>query len=202
MPYRDPHQSHRALHAIAVTQGGYFTAKQAAEAGYGYTHLAYHLKAGNFERANHGLYRIVTIPPSEHDDLIRLTLWSRDRRDLPQATVSHETALSLHQLSDVLPRRVHLTVPHTFRKDPPPNCVLHRATLHPADVEHPEGFSLTTPLRTLLDVATSKTVTDEQLVKAVNDALTRGLVRRSKLATAARNTPAASRLLRSLMAAA
>ena len=45
MAYRDHHKSLRALHAIAVAQGGYFTAKQAAEAGYGYTHLTYHLKA-------------------------------------------------------------------------------------------------------------------------------------------------------------
>jgi predicted transcriptional regulator of viral defense system len=201
MTYRDPHHSIRALHAVAATQGGYFTAKQAAEAGYGYTHLAYHLKAGNFDRTDHGLYRIVTIPLAEHDDLIRLSLWSRDRRDIPQAAVSHETALSLHQLNDVLPRRVHLSVPRTFRKQPPSNCALHRATLGRADVEQRDGFSLTTPLRTLLDVARGKTVTDEQLGRAVDDALEKGLVRRSKLETAVRDTPGASRLLRPLTAA-
>lgn len=200
MAYRDPHHSHRALHAIAVAQGGYFTAKQAADAGYGYTHLAYHLKAGNFERADHGLYRIVTIPPAEHDDLIRLSLWSRNRSDVPQAAVSHETALSLHQLSDVLPRRIHLTVPRTFRKEPPANCVLHRATLSRADVEPREGFSLTTPLRTLLDVAGARTVTDEQLGRAVEDALERGLVRKSKLEAAVRGAPGAMRILRPLAA--
>jgi predicted transcriptional regulator of viral defense system len=195
MSYRDPHQSLRALHAIAVGQGGYFTAKQAAEAGYGYTHLTYHLKAGNFERADHGLYRIVTIPPAEHDDLIRLSLWSRNRGDVPQAVISHETALSLHQLSDVLPRRVHLSVPRTFRKEPPSHCVLHRATLSRGDAEQREGFFLTTPLRTLLDVAGAKTVTDEQLSRAVDDALERGLVRKLKLEAAVRNTPGAARLL-------
>ena len=74
MRYRDSHESLKALYAVAVTQGGYFTARQAAAVGYDYPHLAYHLKAGNFERAAHGLYRLPTIPPAEHDDLIRLCL--------------------------------------------------------------------------------------------------------------------------------
>ena len=103
MAYRDTHESLRTLYALAATQGGYFTAKQAAEAGYDYAHLAYHLRTGNFERAGHGLYRLPTIPIAEHDDLIRLSLWSRDRQDRPQAVVSHDSALLLHQLSDVLP---------------------------------------------------------------------------------------------------
>ena len=47
MHYRDTQESLRALYAIAATQGGYFTAKQAAASGYNYTHLAYHLQAGN-----------------------------------------------------------------------------------------------------------------------------------------------------------
>jgi hypothetical protein len=55
MAYRDSRKSLHALHAIAVGQGGYFTAKQAAGAGYDYPHLTYHLKAGNFESAYHGL---------------------------------------------------------------------------------------------------------------------------------------------------
>jgi predicted transcriptional regulator of viral defense system len=198
MKYRDPHESHRALHAIAAGQGGYFTAKQAATAGYDYPHLTYHLKAGNFERAQHGLYRVITIPLAEHDDLIRLSLWSRDRRDVPQAVVSHETALAMHQLSDVLPRRIHLSVPRTFRKSPPPNCVLHRAKIERSEMEPRDGYSLTTPLRTLLDVAAAKTVTSEQLAKAVDDAIERGLVRRSKLEAAVRSNPAASRLLQPL----
>jgi len=201
MTYRDPHKSHRELHAVASVQGGYFTAKQAARARYDYPHLAYHLKVGNFERAGHGLYRIVTIPPATHDDLIRLSLWSRDRRDVPQAVISHETALALHELSDVLPRRIHASVPHSFRKKSAPNCVLHRAVIERGDSEQREGYSLTTPIRTLIDVASAKTVTDEQLSKAVDDAIDRGLVRRSKLEAAARATPAASRLLRPLAAA-
>ena len=189
MNYRDTQEAKRALHAVAVTQGGYFTAKQAREAGYSYPHLAYHLKSRNFERVGHGLYRLPEIPASEDDELIRLALWSRDRGDAVQGVISHETALALHGLSDVMPPRVHLTVPPAFRKRAPRGCVLHRARLAPDDVAERDGFRVTTPLRTLLDVASATTVSKEQLDKAVADALERGLVRRSRLETAAQARP-------------
>ena len=195
-----PHSSRetaRSLFSKALEQGGYFTAKQAREAGYDYAHLDYHVSAGNFERVEHGLYRLTSLPPCDHDDLVRLTLWSRDRQDEPQAVVSHESALVLHDLAELLPAEIHLTVPPTFRKDPPAGCVLHKARLAPKDIEERAGFRVTVPLRTLLDVAASG-VPEEQLQKAVTDALARGLVRRNKLLEAAKKNPRSQRLLRIL----
>ncbi len=177
---RSNKEAARMLAAVANGQGGYFTTKQAIEAGYGYKHLDYHETAGNFERVDHGLYRLPTVPVAEHDDLIRLALWSRNQKDEPQAVVSHESALVLHELTDLLPDRTHLTVPRTFRKPTPKGCVLHKAALAAADIEERTGFRVTTPLRTLLDAAAG-TVSQEQLANAVSDALTRGLVRRAKL---------------------
>jgi hypothetical protein len=77
--------------------------------------------------------------------------------------------------------------------------VLHRAVVSDADVEQREGFAVTTPLRTLLDVAAGQTVTGEQLGRAVDDALQRGLVRKSNLEAAAKASPDTARLLRRLM---
>ena len=181
MVYRNTLESLRSLYAVAAPQGGYFTAKQAAAVGYRYPHLDYHLRVGNFERVGHGLYRLPTVPPSEHDDLIRLSLWSRDRDDVPQAVLSHESALVLHQLSDLLPHQIHLTVPRSFRKRSPKGCKLHRAELPPGDVEQREGFAATTPLRTLKDIAEDPHVPQEQLAKAIDDATKRGLVRSSTI---------------------
>lgn len=179
--------SARTLAALAQGQGGYFTAKQASEAGYEYPQLVYHVTAGNFERVQHGLYRLPTVPIAEHDDLIRLTFWSRNQKDEPQAVVSHESALVLHELTDLLPDRVHLTVPRTFRKPAPKGCVLHKATLDANEVKEHEGFRVTTPLRTLLDAAASG-VSQEQLDAATRDALARGLVRRTALEAAVRTS--------------
>jgi hypothetical protein len=75
--------------------------------------------------------------------------------------------------------------------------VLHKATLSPEDVEERTGFRLTTPLRTLLDVAAGGT-SQEQLEKAVSEALRRGLVRKARLIDAARGARHVDRLLRIL----
>jgi predicted transcriptional regulator of viral defense system len=165
--------------------------------GYNYPHLEYHVATGTFERVEHGLYRLADIPVAENEDLIRLSLWSRNRADEPQAVVSHESALVLHGLTELLPDEIHLTVRPGFRKDPPRGCVLHKGTLVPADVEERVGFRVTTPLRTLVDVAVG-TTSQEQLEKAVVEALDRGLVRRNQLVEAIRRGPGMDRLERTL----
>lgn len=180
MGYRDPKTALRALTQIAVSQGGYFTARQAADAGYGSSHLRYHLAAGNFERVGHGLYRIPTLPIAEHDDLLRLHFWSRDRNDRPQAVVSHQTALALHDLAEFIPTRVHLTVPPSFRKRAPKGCTLHRATLDAHDTQGISSLRATTPLRTLRDLAGDASMPAEQFQRAVDEAVRRGLIGRAE----------------------
>jgi predicted transcriptional regulator of viral defense system len=186
-------ESARTLAALANDQGGYFTAKQARGAGYDYPHLDYHVAVGNFERVEHGLYRLTSAARAEHDELVRLALWSRNRDDEPQAVVSHDSALFLHELSDLLPSETHLTVPTKFRKTPPAGIVLHKGTLSKSDVEEREGFRVTTPQKSLIDAAAGGT-SQEQLEKALDDALARGLVRRKKLELASAKAPRLKRL--------
>lgn len=194
---RSTREAARTLLAKVQEQGGYFTAKQAKESGYDYPHLEYHVSTGSFERVEHGLYRLTSVVPGESDDLIRLSLWSRNRDDEPQAVVSHESALVLHDLTELLPKETHVTVPPRFRKHPPEGCVIHKSILRSGDVEEWTGFRVTTPLRTLLDVAAGA-INEDQLEKAVADALTRGLVRRRKLVEAASQDPRLNRLKRVL----
>jgi predicted transcriptional regulator of viral defense system len=183
----------RTLRSLALEQGGYFTAKQAKRIGYDNPHLEYHVSVGNFERVEHGLYRLPTVPQGEHDSFIRLTLWSRNRNDVPQAVVSHESALVLHELTELLPDRIHLSVPPQFRKSALRGCVLHKAILCAEHIEERSGFRLTTPLRTLLDTAAGE-VSQEQLDKALKEALSLGLVRRTTLVDALRSDPRLERL--------
>lgn len=187
---RSSRESARNLFGIALGQGGYFTAKQAQEAGYSYPHLEYHVSTDAFERIEHGLYRLKSIPPVEHDELIRVSLWSRNRKDEPQAIVSHETALVLHGLSELLPRQLHFSVPPKFRKSAPPGCVLHKTLLNDNEVEEREGFQVTKPLRTLLDVA-EYGISREQVEKAVEDAIAKGLIRRSQSKAILQKAPVA-----------
>ena len=183
MGYRDSKAALRSLTALAASQGGYFTASQAEEAGYDYPHLSYHLAQGNFDRASRGLYRIPTLPLSEHDDLIRLWFWSRGREDKPQGVFSHQTALALFDLAEFIPTKIHMTVPKSFRKRPPKGCVLHKASLEKLEWREHDVFRVTTPRRTLEDLAGDPSMPREQFEQAVKDAASRGRIRKSEISS-------------------
>jgi predicted transcriptional regulator of viral defense system len=169
-----------ALFELAVRQQGFFTAGQAQAAGYSKRLRHHHKTRGNWEEHGWGLYRLSQFPHSKDDDLVKLTLWSRNKAGEPQAVVSHDTALRLFELSDVLPDKYHLTVPPGFRKEVPKDVVLHHASLASRDIQLREGFSVTTPLRTLTDVAQNNFAL-EQFRLALEQALELGLVRRETL---------------------
>jgi predicted transcriptional regulator of viral defense system len=170
-----------SLFEVADRQAGYFTAGQAREAGYDYRLQHYHRERSNWIPAGHGLYRLRLYPETEDGELVRLSLWSRDRSGKSQAVVSHETALGLYELTDLMPDLIHLSVPKSFRKRPPKGVVLHKVRLEDGDVEDRRGYRVTTPLRTILDIARSPEVSPEHLEAAVAEALERGLVRRKRL---------------------
>ena len=169
------------LFEVADRQAGYFTAKQALETGYGYPLQHYHRERGHWVPAGHGLFRLRRYPEGENEPLTRLWLWSRNQEGEPQAVVSHETALALWGLSDLMPERTHLSVPKGFRKRTPAGVVLHEADFAEGDVEMLNNLPVTTPLRTLRDVAEDQRVSPEHLETAAREAVERGLVRRKKL---------------------
>jgi predicted transcriptional regulator of viral defense system len=198
--YKDAEE---ALFAIATRQSGYFTARQALVAGYAYPEHTYHTAHGNWLKVARGIYRLRNYPSSDRDDLVVLFLQSIDRSGQPQGVFSHETALALHELSDANPARIHITLPPRFRKHMPDGLVIHRATLSETDWQEQDGYRLTTPLRTLVDIAASPS-SISHLEDAVRDALRRGLVRRKHLrATTTETTDGAvrARLLVALDAA-
>lgn len=166
----------KAILTVAEDQAGYFTAKQALIAGYSYRLQHYHKTAANWGEISRGLFRLTFYPNFPNEDLIRWSLWSRNREDLPQAVISHETALSVHELGDLMPEKIHLTVPPLFRKKTPPGCILHRSVIPPEQVEQRGGYSVTKPLKTIVDVAEAAISTD-RLEQAVRDALHKGMLR-------------------------
>lgn len=174
---RNSKDNEQLLYAVVSTQGGYFTSAQALAAGYSYPQQHYHTQHGTWLKVQYGIYRLRHYPPAEREDLIRLTLWSHNRSGEPQAVVSYETALVIHEMGDLMPFVIHLTVPKRgYRKEPPAGVVLHKDDLTCEDIELRHGYQVTTPLRTLLDVAHSP-LSQEHLDKAVSDGLDKGLIR-------------------------
>lgn len=167
------------LFDIASTQDGLFTTRQAAEVGYSTRLLVHHVRGGVFVRVLHGVYRLVYFPAAEYEGLTIAWLWSGF-----EGCISHESALSLHRLSDVLPSQVHLTVPQSWRHrrvTPPEGVVLHYADLQPLEKAWYGAVPITKPERTLVDCAIDH-LSPELLRQAVDQAISRGLVDMSALA--------------------
>jgi predicted transcriptional regulator of viral defense system len=125
-----------------------------------------------------GIYRLVHFPAGEHEELVIAWLWSER-----SGVLSHQTALGLHGLSDVLPAHVHLTVPSAWRHRRfrvPPDVVLHHADVAAEDRAWFGAVPVTTTRRTLSDCA-KEGLSPEVLGQAARQALRRGLVARSEL---------------------
>lgn len=175
MHMRNIEDKHQKLYNIASGQQGYFTAKQALSCGYSHRTQHYHKEKRHWIEIERGMFRLVNYPASPFEDLIRWFLWSRNRDDIPQAVISHETALSVHELSDIMPGKIHLTVPPNFRKKPPIGCILHKNIIQPESIEQREGFRITTPLKTIIDVA-EEGISNDYLEQALRDAFNKGIL--------------------------
>jgi predicted transcriptional regulator of viral defense system len=176
-------ESSRNLFEIAEPQFGFFTAKQAKEAGYDESKHAYHVRAGNWIREHRGIYRLRSFPVPERPDLMLWSLWSRNRDDAPQGVYSHDTALALHDLSDINPSKLHMTVPKAFRRNSaiPKILILHKADLAPTDSQDIFGVRATTPLRTIADLIAGGKADASIVKQAIDEALTRGLITRRQI---------------------
>lgn len=175
---RSAQSAHDSLFQVAEEQQGYFTAKQAAEAGYLLGSQAHHVKAGNWVRVERGIYRLGRFPQLTDEQLVIYSLWSRNRSGKIEGVYSHQTALSIHELSDINPVKLHMTVPPTFRRTAkvPRILVLHRGVLDHKDVEQRPGFTVTRPLRTIFDVAAMDSVSRDIIAQALSEGRRRGLI--------------------------
>jgi predicted transcriptional regulator of viral defense system len=166
------------LYEVAAGQEGLFTAQQAAAAGYSLQLLVHHVRRGRIVRVRHGIYRLVHFPAGEHEELVAAWLWSEQT-----GVVSHQIALALHELSDVLPAHVHLTLPSAWRRRRfrvPPGVMLHHADVPAEDRSWFGAVPTTNPRRTLNDCARAG-LSPELLRQAAQQALRRGLVAKAEL---------------------
>lgn len=172
------------LFEIASEQGGYFTAAQAHTCGFSNALLAHHAKSGRFQRVRQGLYRLREYPSSPREDVI--AAWLATGKAV--AVVSHESALEILGLSDVVPEIVHITVPRAMRYHSASRGVaIHTTTrcLGKSDVVTREGVRLTAPERAIIDAAETGTA-PEQIIAAVDQALDRGMATEAKLLATAK----------------
>ncbi len=77
-----------------------------------------------------------------------------------------------------MPPALEMTVPKGFRRSAatPEGLTLHYGELPESDIAARNGYRLTPPLRTILDLAAADTMPREELSKALQGILERGLI--------------------------
>jgi len=189
-------QSHREasrrLFEIAEQQQGFFTTKQAKAAGFAENTHPYHVQVGNWIREHRGIYRLTLFPTADRPDLVLWALWSRNRNEEIEGVYSHDTALSLYDLSDLNPAKLQMTLPRDFRRnsDIPGILVLHYADLPDSDVQTAQGFKFTRPLRTILDLVEAGTVERNFIRQALRQSVDGGLITRQQIRNTRMSGPA------------
>jgi predicted transcriptional regulator of viral defense system len=174
---------HHCLFDIASEQHGLFTSSQARSCGFSWERLSDATRRGRFMRIYRGLYRLRDYPSSPLEGIA--AGWLAVGKET--AVVSHESALEILDLSDVIPHAVHLTVPRSRRHLPKlPGVTIHTTTreLVPSDIITRDGIRLTSVARTILDAAEWGSA-PEQIELAIWQAVRRSLLLPDQLRVAA-----------------
>ncbi|MEX2414348.1 MAG: type IV toxin-antitoxin system AbiEi family antitoxin domain-containing protein [Thermoleophilaceae bacterium] len=158
----------------AFDQYGFVTSDDARSLGIDEKRLVDMERRGTLERVARGVYRFKLIPHTGRERLMEAVLWPRRTR----GTLSHDTALELHDLCDINPTKVHITVPRAYRinREIPPTYTIHHRDLADADRTLVEGLPTVTPARSIHDAIA--THVDPKLIdQAIDTARRRGILR-------------------------
>ncbi|RJO76579.1 hypothetical protein D5S18_09830 [Nocardia panacis] len=181
----------RVLRRYAGRHAGYFTTRQALRTGCAGLVQA-GICDGSVLRAGVGLLRLAEFPSGPLDEYAMWAAWFDGA-----AVVSHQSAADLHGLGRLRPRFLHLSVgagrpPLTAR------LVVLRRRLRDIEAESAGPFLVTTPLRTVLDLAESE-IGQTSLDEVIGDALAIGRCTVDELRAIEVLTPrAADRVARSI----
>src|SRR6266568_5027299 len=147
---------------LADAQYGVFSREQLC--GFGVTKGMIHRRvaAGRWERMNPRVFRIAGAPESWRQSLRAATLGWGDA-----ARVSHRAASGLWRLAGFEPGIIELTVPRSRQRAVP--GIVHRNMLFEADATILDRIPITTPARTVIDIAS--VCAAEQVEEAFDDAL-------------------------------
>ncbi len=170
-------EKYAKLFDIACRQGGVFSASQAVSAGFDGRNHPYYVRNGHWTKEHRGIYRLCQFPPDPAAQFAIWSLWSCARDGEPQGVYSHETALGIHELTDLNPGKLFMTVPLRFSKraEIPKVLVLQRGKLTPKDWRQMGGYRVTTPVRTLYDIVNCARIAEEHIFQAVREGLSRGV---------------------------
>ncbi len=121
-----------ALWDVAMHQHGYFTLEDARDLGFDEVAVRMMATRNRLERVARGVYQFPQMPASEVDPYALAVLWT----GVPEAALSHETALAVRGYGDINPDRIHMTVGahRRIRRTPTGPYELHYEDLTPHSI--------------------------------------------------------------------
>ena len=133
---------------IARDQHGFVRTTDLREAGIDPKRLNDYSRRGLADRLGYGIYRLHLVPHDEWDEFMHAAVWPDGR-----GVLSHETALDLHDLCDVNPNHIDVTIHKLYRthRDVPVRYRLHPRTLDAEEVTSVNGVPIVTPARAITD---------------------------------------------------
>jgi len=143
---RDLERAWSVLRRSAGQHAGYFTTRSVVWAGCENLIRAA-LEDGTVVRVGVGLMRLGDWPAGPLDEYAMWSAWFDGA-----AAVSHHSAAELHGLGRLRPRFVHMSA-SIGRLPSAPGLVVVRRSLRSSEVESAGAFLVTTPVRTVLDLA-------------------------------------------------
>lgn len=137
-----PGTVYNLLHSHAVDAYGFVTTHDAEDLGVPARYLQVLKHRGTLEAVSRGVFRFPDIPAGPLDGYKAAVLWPLT----VEGVLTHSTALDLHDLCDINPARIDVTVPKAFRttRCPPEVIRLHKADLPATDVTWHEGLRIAT----------------------------------------------------------
>lgn len=140
------------VEAAAVTHG-IISIDQAAALDVAAVRLSQMVRRGALSLVSRGIYRVNDLPSDDLTEFMAAALWPR-RGGTSVGVISHDSALLLHDLCDVHPDAIHITIPATYRlgrRAAPDTYRFHRRDLNPTDITYIDHVPVVTPFRAVLD---------------------------------------------------
>jgi len=160
------------LSQLAVQQAGYVVLPQVRRFGYTDDTFDANIRSGKVEQVASGVFYLKHFPRFDREELIVAWLQS-----YMTGVLSHDTALVLNELSDILPRRRHVTVPPGWspgNRQLDADIVLHYADVNEDEIRWLGPVPYTAPLRTVRDCIAAHLPPD-LIEQAIGDGLRLGM---------------------------
>lgn len=157
------HSSHAGLWTLVKRQHGVVARRQLLDLGFTAPAIRHRLARGRLHQVWRDVYAVGRPDLTLHGHWMAAVLTCG-----PEAVLSHGTAAALWGIRTVVTGEIEVSVPARFAPRREGLRVYRRAVLAPGEMTYRRGIPVTTPVRTLIDLA--RRLDRDQLEAAINEA--------------------------------